>query len=83
MRTYRTRNPRNSPLWPYDQRHQATFVAPYLDTYELKYGPLRLAIAEVMENIHLLRHPRMWFRPGPLRPLPTRIPPDLLQAIAK
>lgn len=50
MRTYRTRNPRNSPLWQCAQRHRATFVACYSDTYEPKYGPLRPVVEEVLEK---------------------------------
>ena len=50
MRTYRTRNPRLSPLWQCAQRHQGTFVDSYPDTYEAKYGPLRPVVAEVLEK---------------------------------
>ena len=50
MRTYRTRNPRNSPLWQCAQRHQATFLDCYPDTYEPKYGPFRPVVAEVVEK---------------------------------
>ena len=50
MRTYRTRNPRNSPLWQCAQRHQATFVDRYPETYEPRYGPLRPVVEDVMEK---------------------------------
>jgi len=47
MKTYRTRNPRKSPVWQCVQRHHGTFVDRYPDTYEARLGPLRPVVSEV------------------------------------
>ena len=41
VKTYRTRNPRNSPLWQCAQRHHSTLVVTYPEDYEPDLGPLR------------------------------------------
>ena len=50
MKTYRSRNPRKSPIWQCVQRHHATFVERYPGDYESKFGPLRPVISEVFEK---------------------------------
>ena len=50
MKTYRSRNPRKSPIWQCVQRHHATFVERYPGDYEPKFGPLRPVISEVFEK---------------------------------
>jgi len=50
MKTYRTRNPRKSPVWQCVQRHHDTFVDRYPDAYEPKFGPLRPVLSEVFEK---------------------------------
>ncbi len=47
VRTYKTRNPRKSPLWQCVHRHHDTFVAIYPDAYEHKHGPLRPVVTDV------------------------------------
>ncbi|MFM8360669.1 MAG: transposase, partial [Verrucomicrobiota bacterium] len=50
MKTYRTRNPRKSPLWQCVQRHHATLVDVYPGTYEPRHGPWRPVISDVFEK---------------------------------
>ena len=50
MKTYRTRNPRKSPLWQCAQRHHATFVDRYPDAYEPRHGPLRPVVSVVFRK---------------------------------
>jgi len=50
LKTYRTRNPRKSPLWQCAQRHHATFVDRYPDAYEPRHGPLRPVVSVVFRK---------------------------------
>ena len=47
MKTYRSRNPRKSPIWQCVQRHHDTFVGRYPEFYEPRLGPLRPVVSEV------------------------------------
>lgn len=51
MKTYRTRNPRKSPVWQCVQRHRDTLVDRCPDAHEFRLGPLRPVVTEVFGQL--------------------------------